>query len=382
MQLKDKCSISRKATLQQTKIANKRLVLRTVYEHKMISRAGIARQTKLTKPTVSLLASELLEEALIEEFGQAPSSGGKPATLLRIDPNIWNLISLYLERGYCQVNLTNISGEIIETQEVVDAKIYQEAALETVYTLIDQAMGLSAPKVLGIGVGVPGLTDPIQGKILSSIIVDWHGIPLKNMLQDRYGLPVHVANDAQAAALAEYTYGPEQESKNLILIRMETGIGSGIVLDGQLYYGDSSGAGEIGQMLFDTKYGTLRLEEIATIQSMLSQTKRADQTWKHFVEAVHLDNHEYITIVENAAQIIGTAISHLILAFDIHNIVISGRISKLGEVFLEQIRQTIASRTLSALSENTNLRYASISSDIVLRGCEALILKEELGVIE
>src|SRR5436190_975579 len=123
-----------------------------------------------------------------------------------------------------------------------------QEALLLVYELIDRLIATTNKPLLGIGIGTPGLVDTTSGVVLSAVNLDWRGLPLGGLLSARYRLPVYVANDSQLAALAQYMFGGKEYGSNLVVVKVGTGIGAGIVLDGRLLQGDGFGAGEIGRI--------------------------------------------------------------------------------------------------------------------------------------
>jgi predicted NBD/HSP70 family sugar kinase len=237
-----------KATRQQTRAHNKRLVLRTIYQEQEISRADVARATHLTRTTVSHIVAELIAEGLIEETGFGPSEGGKPPVLLNLVAGSRNLIGVDLANSRFRGGVLDLRGNIIERFDMPIHEQNGELALERVTLLIDSLLEASQGPVLGIGIGTPGLVDAREGIVRRAVNLDWQDLPMRDLLQTRYNLPIYVSNDSHAAALGEYAFGQKREIANLIVIKVGRGTSAGIVLNGRLHYGDGSGAGEIGHV--------------------------------------------------------------------------------------------------------------------------------------
>ena len=238
-----------KATRQHTRDHNVRLVLRTLYDGSALSRADLARATGLTRPTVSTLVSTLIAEGLVVESGLGLSVGGKPPTMLGVPPSGRQMICLDLSGAEFQGAVVDLRGEIRQRESIAVSGARGTAALALAVDLIEQLRQAATAPLLGIGVATPGLVDPGQGIVLSAVNLGWSDVALAQILEDRGGLPVHVANDSHVAALAEYMFGPARDSAHLITIRIGQGIGAGIVLNGQPFYGDGFGAGEIGHVV-------------------------------------------------------------------------------------------------------------------------------------
>ena len=224
-----------KATRKQTRMHNTRLVLKTIYDGDQISRADIARGTGLTRPTVSDVVSELLESGLVEEVGYGPSTGGKPPILLSVADDSRHLIGIDLASGEFRGAAVNLRGEIRRRVNRPLRGQEGDEALALTYELIDEVVAAADAPLLGIGIGTPGLMDTVNGVVRWAVNLGWRDLPLRKLLQERYDLPVYVANDCHAAALAEYTFGEHKEAKDLVVIKIEHGIGSGILLNGRLF---------------------------------------------------------------------------------------------------------------------------------------------------
>ena len=240
-----------KATHQRTREHNVRLVLRTLYEFGPISRADIARQTHLTRTTVSDVMSGLFDDGMVEEVGRGASSGGKAPILLRIVSGARHVIGLDLGEGTFTGALVNLRGQVSHPIDLPVGGRDGANGLEIVETLVDRLRAAAAGPVLGIGVGTPGVIDTRTGTIRWAVNLDWQDLPLGQLLGERTGLPVYVANDSQAAALAEYAFGGHgPRVANQVVIKAGKGVGAGIILGGRLYQGDGFGAGEIGHIGF------------------------------------------------------------------------------------------------------------------------------------
>ena len=123
--------------------------------------------------------------------------------------------------------------------------------MQLVFDLLDELLDGSTAPLLGIGIGTPGLVDSRTGTIRRAVNLDWRDLPLGAIVASATACPVNVANDSQAAALAEYTYAGGDRVPNLIAIRVGRGVGAGLILRGALFQGDGSGAGEIGHVVVD-----------------------------------------------------------------------------------------------------------------------------------
>lgn len=395
-------SRTQKATRAQTRAHNKRLVLKTIYSQAPISRAEVSRHTSLTRATVSNVVTELLEDGLVLELGQGEKTVGKPPTMLTVAADAMHMLSLDLAGSFhgCIVNLR---GEIVAEQRIPVDDRRGDAALELVYTLTETLIKQAQKPLLGIGVGTPGVVDPGRG-LVNAINLNWRDLPLRQLLQDRFELDTYLANDAQVGALAQYLFGDHGSSNNLILVKVGQGIGAGIVLNGEIFFGDGYGAGEIGHVVvapdgklcscghfgcLETMAGSRALMD--HVMHMAATTSReALQRTLSGEGMVDIDSilkaHKggslsLSPVIERSGRYLGTAIAHLVCALNIRHIYIAGKLAALGDELLQPIRAEVKRRALPTLAEQLEIRISDNVDTVVIKGAAALVLHHQLGLV-
>jgi predicted NBD/HSP70 family sugar kinase len=380
----------KKATRQQIKNHNSQLVLRTIYRNKDISRAEIARSTRLTRPTISTIVGELIATDYVFEAGLGDSAGGKRPTLLRVAYDRHQMISLDLGRQHFHGAVVDLSGRIQHRQSIALNGCQDHAAFELIHEHIANLLACTEAPILGIGVGTPGLTNPEAGVVREALNLGWSELPIRDILEKRFNLPVYVANDSHIAALGEHTFGRQRESQNLIAIKIGQGVSAGIILNGQLYYGDGYSAGEIGHVAVIengrrcTCGNSGCLETTTSTRAIMKQAQEmygSAQSWVALVQALKNGEGQARKIVESAGRHLGIAVANLIGSLNIRRIVISGRVEQFGEPFLTAIRQEAGRRFLPAIVDETELSYSSLGRDNVILGSTAMIMKQELGIV-
>jgi glucokinase-like ROK family protein len=392
-----------KATQQQTKIHNRQLVLQTLYDQPLTSRANLARLTRLTRTTVSELVGELIAEGLIEEIGQGPSIGGKPPTMLNVADNSRQIISVDLASNEFKGAVVNLRGQISHQECLPVDNRDGDAALDLVYRLIDTLLRHTDAPVLGIGIGSPGLIDPQNGVIRYSVNLDWRDLPLARIIEDRYHLPVRVANNSQAAAMAEITFGSNRSEKNLIVLKVGRGIAAGIVINGKSYFGDGFGAGEIGHFVYEKDGEICRcghrgcLETIASSEAILQKARRIMQanpgsllhkfaqnpenlTLQDVVKAYQAGDQDMLLIIDEVANALGTVLANLVCAININTIIIAGMLTDLGEGFIHSIDKHIHQNAFTLLANQVHIQTSTLGRNIVILGVAAQLMQFELGL--
>jgi DNA-binding MarR family transcriptional regulator len=187
----------KKATSLHTKLHNRDLVLRTIFANTSISRAEVARVTKLTRTTVSDMVNGLLNEGLVEEVGRGESIGGKTPILLSIAPDSRYLIGLNLAQNKFIGAVVNLRGEIREKIEVIVDDNDGKKALESVFKILDELISKKLTPIVAIGVGAPGLINSREGVVVNAVNLDWHDLRLGRLLEKKYEIPVSILNDSK-----------------------------------------------------------------------------------------------------------------------------------------------------------------------------------------
>jgi glucokinase-like ROK family protein len=391
-----------KATNQQTRLINQQLVLRTIYDRNPISRADVARATGLTRTTVSDVVEQLLGAGLAEEIGLGRSTGGKAPILLQVPDEARHLVGIEVGDTHVSGAIVNLRGEVRRSVEVPLDGRDGEMALARLDGLIDELVQPSAAPILGIGIGTPGLIDTKTGTVRWAVNLDWRDLPLGARLRERWNLPVHVANDSHAAALGEYTFGGHSPSDSMVVVKVGRGIGAGIVIGGQLYAGEGSGAGEIGHSAIADNYRPCRCGSVGCLETLASTravVQRARELAPHAPDSVlnvpsrsePIDFDELVRafadgddlareVLLDSARHLGRAIGGLIGTLSIRHVVLVGEMTRFGEPWLTAVRREAHRSALAILADATTIEIGRPGDDLVVLGAAALLMTRELGL--
>ena len=259
---------------------------------------------------------------------------------------------------------------------------------------------------MGIGIGTPGIIDTVSGTVRWAVSLNWQDLPLGRLIRERNELPVYVANDSQAAALAEYIFGTDRRANNMAVIRVGRGIGAGLILNGELFQGDGFGAGEIGHVTVDPDGVPCRcgrrgcLETVASSRAMVEAAQRSiaeapdsalgrlaaesggTVTIDILARALAAGDGHALRIVDHASRQLGRSIAGLIGMLDVHRIALIGAATALGTPWLEQVQAEAARSALSLQTRRSVVEIGRVdpARAVVLGAC-AVLLTRELGLI-
>jgi predicted NBD/HSP70 family sugar kinase len=233
---------------------NSRLILETIRQDGPISRAGLARATGLSKPTVNEVAELLIGQGLVAEGAAPPERRPGPrARLLRFRAELGSVLGLDVGADKVLALVADLSGRIVATaRRTVTGGARDEVLASTEAAARDAlaSAGLDAAGVRAAGVGTPGVVDPESGRIsLAPQIDGWDGLDLAGHLQDRLGCPVVAENEARLSLVAECWQGVARDVRHAAYVQVGIGIGGALLIDGKVFRGKSGAAGEISYLL-------------------------------------------------------------------------------------------------------------------------------------
>jgi predicted NBD/HSP70 family sugar kinase len=372
-QLRRRLALAPRLVPEDARRVNRGLLLRALHHGGPASRADLAKLVGLTPATVSSVVKELIDAELVRELGRTSGNVGKPATVIGIRPDGRHLAAISLSDPDRVVGaLVDLSGQVVEQRSTPRDGVTGAAAVELVGALCDELLAAADRPVLGIGVASPGIVDP-GGTVLNAARLDWHRVDVAGELRRHTSLPVHVANDANAAALAHLTFGPPHHT-DFMLVRVGQGVGVGIVLDGALFRGSRSAAGEIGHVVVDPNGAPCTCGKRGCLETVISAP-----ILDALLAAEHRDR-DTDEVLRHAGEHLGIALATVLSALDIGDVVLSGPDPVLTEPFRQAIVQAVAARTMPEISDELEIRPAGFGDDDVILGAAALVLDEEVGV--
>lgn len=252
--------------------ANRALLLRLLRRHQPVSRADISRRAGLSEGTVSRIVAGLVDEHLVAEHGAQSSGLGRPGTKLELDDRHITSIGVEIQNWETRVSRATLRGRLIETR-VFRTPRTPEDAIELAAAECRNLCGRrSITHIAGVGVSVRGVVNHQTGTVVLGSSTSWNDVRVGALLSARLRMPVWVENNVRAAALAEFNPGPGEPTtaRTQLYVRIDEGIGAGILFDGALYRGPHMSAGELGQMLVKAPAGSGREDRPGCLESLAS----------------------------------------------------------------------------------------------------------------
>lgn len=354
---------------------NRSLVLQSLYRDGQASRADLARETGLTRVTISDLVGELIAEGLVIELGQRDDARpGKPAVLLDVNRSASQIIGVDLsEHAVFRGAVLDMDGQVLRSAEVALAGSRGDDATAKVLALVDELVEAATAPILGIGIGSPGIVDA-SGTVVAAPNLGWTDEPLQRTLAERTGRAIFVANDANVAVLAEHGFADAQG--DMMLVKVGHGVGSGLLVAGALVFGSRFAAGEIGQVMVGTDDGSEGpYDREKCLEAWLAVPRLESK-----VAAEALAGRPVEPVLREAGQRLGVALAPIVGALNLSEVVLSGPDELLAGVLIDALGATLRNRTMAGFHSDVTLRMTSQGRDIVLRGCVIMVLSAQLGV--
>jgi glucokinase-like ROK family protein len=400
----------RASDLHDMREANIALVLRLIRQHGPLARVAIARRTGLSRTTVSSIVDGLLAEGVVREgetLSAAPSGGRRP-TLVHFNESAGIILGVDFGRTHFTLLATDLHAHIIARKSgPCDTDLGPDVLLQQLISEIRQLVNehhLDWDRVVGVGMGIPGPVDATLNMLVKPPrMAGWDMVDVTGILRMALGVPVLLNNDANLGALAEGRYGEAVGASNYIYVKVGTGIGCGLVIDGKIYRGSSGVAGEFGHFTIDND-GPLCacgnrgcLEAVAgapqivrmalqagygqgeTTVRTLSDDEDPEVDVADVIQAALRGDLACQAAVGRAADLIGIAMAGLVNLVNPSVILLYGSVARADELLLGPIRAAIHKRSLLAASRTVRVQTSALGDSAIALGAATMVLDAIFG---
>ncbi|TQS75130.1 ROK family transcriptional regulator [Ornithinibacillus gellani] len=372
---------------------NKSLVLNVIQSSSPISRADIASITGLNKGTVSSQVTELIDEHLIYESGPGKSSGGRRPVMLLFNKIAGYSIGIDLGVNYILGLLTDLEGNICKENYIKIKDLSFDEIMEKLYEVIDSLIA-SAPSspygIIGIGIGVPGTVDN-NGNILLAPNLKWKNIHLKEILEEKYHIPIVIENEANGGAHGERKFGIGMDTKHIVYVSIGIGIGVGLNLNGELYKGNNGFSGELGHMTIDINgkdcrcgskgcwelYASEQALDDYAAQLKLTSLSEEEISLESLLSLAEKGDEKGIALFEEIGNQVGIGLKNIVNIFNPEQIIVGGRLAAAKKWLIAPIKKQL-DQTQLFQQQDLQVDFSSLSTHSAAMGVAAFAVEEFL----
>ncbi|GGJ84408.1 transcriptional regulator [Streptomyces camponoticapitis] len=368
--------------------ANLERVVRAVRMAGSLTQAEIARSTGLSAATVSNIVRELREGGTVEVT--PTSAGGRRARSVSLSGDAGIVIGVDFGHTHLRVAVGNLAHQVLaEESEPLDVDASSAHGFGRAEELVErliEATGIGRQKVIGVGLGVPGPIDVVSGTLGStSILPGWTGINPSKELAGRLGVPVYVDNDANLGALGELVWGSGRGVKDLAYIKVASGVGAGLVIEGQIYRGPGGTAGEIGHITLDESGPVCRCGNRGCLETftaaryvlpLLRSSHGRDLTMERVVQLAREGDPGCRRVIADVGRHIGSGVANLCNLLNPSRVVLGGDLAEAGELVLAPIRESVSRYAIPSAARQLSVLPGALGGRAEVLGALALVLSE------
>ncbi|MGC9933680.1 transcriptional repressor XylR [Priestia aryabhattai] len=369
---------------------NQKLILDEILKNSPVSRATLSEITGLNKSTVSSQVNTLLEKDFIFEIGAGQSRGGRRPVMLVFNKNAGYSIGIDIGVDYLNGILTDLEGNIILEKTSDLSSSSASEVKEILFALIHgfvTHMPESPYGLVGIGICVPGLVDRHQ-QIIFMPNLNWNIKDLQFLIESEFNVPVFVENEANAGAYGEKVFGMTKNYENIVYISINVGIGTGLVINNELYKGVQGFSGEMGHMTIDFNgpkcscgnrgCWELYASEKALLASLSKEEKNISR--KEIVERANKNDVEMLNALQNFGFYIGIGLTNILNTFDVEAVILRNHIIESHPIVLNTIKNEVSSRVYSHLDNKCELLPSSLGKNAPALGAVSIVIDSFLSV--
>lgn len=379
----------RKADRELMRDVNTSLVINLVKTAGQLSRADLARESNLSPATISAIVGRLVGTGVLSEVAVGQSSGGRPPVLLSLNPRAAHVVGIKLKESGLTTVVTDLNAEPLVSFEtelsLVGEPAAAIAAIDDAFKRALREAGISRKKVLGVGIGLPGVVDPGEGIVHYSEILRWREVALEGPLRHILKTPVWVDNDVNTVAVADKWFGGGLGARDFITVTVGRGIGLGIVVGGVVYRGAIGGAGEFGHITVAARGPLCQCGRIGCLETFAAEPAIRAAAGEFLGRTVEVDevvaladsgNASMRRMLADAGEVLGKALANLITILNPERLIVSGEGVRLGRFYFEAMKSALKDDSYAGLGASLPVVIEPWGDDAWAIGAATLVLRE------
>ena len=368
--------------------------------------ADLGKELNFSVPTVTKMVGELIEDGIVMDFGKMETPGGRRPNIYGLNQSSGYFIGVDISQKSVHIGLINFKGDLIDEQmDISFEEAHPHERFERLCEIIEDFMShtvVPKDKILSIGINISGRVNPQTGHSYSFFYFDER--PLTEMFEEKLGIDVSIDNDSRAMAYGEYIKGRVQAEKNIIYVNVGWGLGLGVIVNGQLYYGKSGFSGEFGHITaFENeilchcgKKGCLETEASGSAlyrkfleklhngqSSLLTQQKENEDeiTLNDIIDVALQEDILAIELIEEVGNTLGKHVAGLINLFNPELVIIGGTLANAGDYLILPLRSAIKKYSLNLVNKDSSIKVSKLGDKAGLLGASLLARSKFIGLI-
>lgn len=370
---------------------NQGIVLDLIHSYGMISRAEIAKVTKMSATTVSRIVNLLINLNLVRQTNQYTTGVGRKAALLTVNSESIISIGVELDKKIMRVGLIDFEGNIVFTENFIKKTNEKPEHVimqlkEIIFRMIDEQK-LQHDNIIGICIGIPGVINNESGIIKKSTQLGWNNIKFGEMLEEKLGFRVIIDNELKMKAYAESRIGQAKQSEKMVVISFGSGVGSALMIDNEIYRGDSNIAGEIGHTIVNPNGTLCTCGNFGCIQTyvgeyfLMEEASKSSQEVNQVADIVHaaMANEKWaINILERATTYAAIAVNNIVCVNNPDTVILTGSFIHQSSYVRDKIISKCMEQIWEVLKDSFQIKISEMNTSGVLLGAGLFMQKEFL----
>ncbi|MDX1993593.1 MAG: ROK family transcriptional regulator [bacterium] len=360
------------------KAMNRNLLLNIIRQHRFITRKQLTDASGLSVGAVSQIVNELLNQGWLLEQDHDEDTGGRPRSILRLNPTAGYALGLKLMENRVVAAVTNFETDVLYYRDYNfdfdDNPNNLSRILASVIEITLAEARIDRDQLFGAGIGLAGVIYAQSGIVHHSPFFGWRDVPLAKLVQNRVELPIYVENDVNTLTITQQLFGAGYNRSHFIVVTVGRGIGMGMVINGQLYQGAFGGAGEIGHNILWHGTGQT-LEDVAADPAVVQAVESA-KTLADVIALANAGDSQACQVLADSGTAIGVSLANIVNTIGPELIILSGEGIAAGDYRLQPMMAALRQYTFNGLLDRVEVVVEPTDDRAWARGAASVVISK------